>query len=233
MEANRRTLIVVPTCERPRGVSYLGNTLRMLDEAGAVDLTRMVFVDGLDPPACSWPMLTFPSRTGVRGLMWHAFAWAFSKGFERLIFCEDDIEICRNAITYIDQLLIPDDLAFIDFHNMNRVPRSSPEDGIYPCPPAPYHGNQCMLFPRRTVEWLHNQPDWRHINPDAYPQGADVTLGILVERSPWPLYGIHFPCLVNHIGEVSVAHSGEKLRLGRVATNFPGVEFDALMIDPA
>lgn len=228
MESNRRTLLIVATCRRP-GVSYLHDTLAALLRNGALLCQRVLLVDGrLDGPAAGFEVFESAGGDGIRGVMWRAFRLAtkWRYRFDQLLFCEDDIEVCRHAIEYICECTVPDDSAFIDFHNMNRFPQEVPVAGLYSCSTAGYHGNQCMLFPARTVEYLAGC-DPQSVHADRLPNGADLALGALLATSPWPTYSIHFPCLVRHVGAVSAAHAGESLRSGRVPTHFPGRQFDA------
>lgn len=148
------------------------------------------------------------SQKGIRSMMWRVFRAAVEEGCDRLIFCEDDVVACRNLVPFLQRFSVPERVAFVDFHDLReeRVQGIS-ENGHYVLPTTPnYWGNQCMLFPRRTVEWLAQQ-DPLSIKDYHFPKsGADNTLGHFLRESPWPFYLLHLPRLVQHIGTVSAAH---------------------------
>jgi hypothetical protein len=56
-------------------------------------------------------------------------------------------------------------------------------------------------------------------------------IGELVAMHPTrKAIGIHCPCLVEHVGEQSACAPANSLTRSRRATNFPGVDFDALTL---
>jgi hypothetical protein len=226
-----QTAVSITTC--PRSASYVEETALALAREGAAGCAiRLVVVDGRQAPELpGWDVRLGPSTTpqGVRATMWRAFGYALTAGADRLIYCEDDIVPCKNAIRWIQALDVPDDGAFVDFHDMEL---GATAHGLHPVSAfgprdTGYYGNQCMLFPRRTLEWLVRQDPQRVRNVDP-PNHADAVLGHLLARSVWPRYYVHLPRLVRHVGAVSAAHPARDA--GPETRGYPGDDFDALTL---
>lgn len=229
--------IVVSTC--PREGNYLPATLASLERAGALNYDREVLVDcpkgggpwPRDPWDSRWPMLrighNFPS---TRNNLWSAFRTASHLGADRLLYFEDDLVLTRNAVHRMAQVEIPADCAFMTFHDVKeREPGS--KAGIYVTADAHgkdgmgFWGAQAMAFPLRTLLYLEGCDPfavWK-TNPQRH---GDRTLEHYVSLSRWPRYAIHMPCLVKHMGDISVAHPGKKLEQ-RPTSNWPGEDYDA------
>jgi hypothetical protein len=174
---------------------------------------------------------------------------------DRVLLIEDDVGPCRNALRFIRKMEIPEDVAFVSFFEMKEAleptpgcltripchglqPESTPETQS---PPDLltfrqvtkfYCGNQCLLMPRRTVEYLvkcdpfdAGLPEDPHMHRQ---HSSDAAMGWHLSQSPWRRYGALYPCLVEHIGEVST-WTQENLD-GRRARNFAGDDFDALSL---
>jgi hypothetical protein len=222
------TLIVIATCARPGGVSYLDVTAEKLMSAGADRCPhRVILVDGPEyrTPA-GWVRYNHPKRQGDSRTMWTAFRIALESGAEQLLYCEDDIIPCRNAVRRMLALSTPDRFAFVDFHDMRELVSGQPV-GLWPLQPGTFHayrGNQCMLIPRRTLAWLVALHD---PSGDPFIVGSDGVLGGCIVRSPWPFYAAHAPCIVRHVGEVSAAHPDARIEDGRLPTCYSGDTFDA------
>lgn len=231
--ASMRSMISIITCER-KGVSYLDATAAALLHEGADECDhRLVLVDG-EPPVvwpAGWGLDMHWPRGGVRVMMWKAFEKAVAAGVDRLIFCEDDITPCRNAVRLMLKVGIPDEIAFIDFHDMEALPDEI-KPGLYPLSLAKgYAGNQCMVFPRRTMEWLLKQNTTTlYFREDKLSVAADAGLARLLMTSPWPTYLAHMPRVIRHDGAVSAAHPELGLHDVRATRGFVGVEFDALSL---
>lgn len=231
----KRAVLVLPTCERPGGVDYLSDTLASVAGAGGAQLERrVVLVDGKYPDLKKDTSSGFEylhhlnerAPMGIRYMMWAAFGYALAYEYEALIFCEDDVRFCKNAITRILSLEIPDDVAFMDFYDMTKLRHRAANWGLhkFPCTDK-YWGNQCMLFPARTMQWLYDHNPME-VSQWELPNHADRVLGHLLARSPWPNYMVHLPRLVRHMGEVSVAHP-DVPRLDRMVLKVAGDDFDA------
>jgi len=237
-------MLAMTSCERPDGARYLPGTLAAINREGAyIARPKILVVDGSFRKIWreeAWNSSFLPhdwiciehggERRGNRWAMWQIFRMFMAEGVGKLLYCEDDIVPCRNALLRAARIEVPDDVAFIDFHDMKELPGKPP--GYHRVPAmghdgVGYWGNQLMLFPRRTVEWLLSRNVRGIIGG---PNAADYALGRLLVDSPWPMYLAHLPCLVRHMGAVSVAHPDHELLPGRLPTSYPGDDFDALSL---
>lgn len=216
-----KTILAVSTCPRPEGASYVKATLESVDAAGA-DLCdeKLVISDGLfdrnNLPESTkhrpWTVVEFGGPSGSSRAMWHVFEAVTRRGADQIIFVEDDVVMAKNAVQRILQVGVPDDLFLVTYFDPDRLrPRTPP--GVYKFPTRVYMCNQCFCMPRRVMEYLLK----RGIGDT---ESSDTSIVIQGGRSPWPWYGTHAPCLVEHVGDVSQATKHATLRKGRVATNF-------------
>lgn len=229
----------------PRRTSYLSETLAGLDREGAdVFDAKLVASDGpLENKDVTWPTSVFEGPSGTRKAFWRVFRLAVDRNVDRLVIVEDDVMPCRNAMHYIRKFEVPEDLAFVSFFEMKELtPTAAPglySLGLFEVGPKDgmrkqtrlYCGNQCLLLPRRTLDYLvtcdpfdSGLPKDRWLLPDF---SSDSVMGWHLDHSPWPRYGAHVPCLVEHIGAISTYRDGRTLE-GRQAVVFPGGHFDAL-----
>lgn len=229
-----KTAISVVTAPRPQDVNYLDETIFNLDKEGAdfADV-RTLHVDkkghDLENVYSGWH-LKFEQCSGIRAMMWSVFAQAIHLGVDRLLFCEDDIRVCKNAIRYMLSLEIPGGAAFIDFYDMREAKlRNLSTAGLHKqkCHDN-YWGNQCMLFPVRTLKWLVQCNPFA-IHKWELPSHADHCLGHFLAQSPWKEYQFHLPRLVQHVGDVSAAHPGTP-RLDRFTVKTLPSDYDAMQL---
>jgi hypothetical protein len=239
MSPPSRSLLVVATTPRP-GASYLDATLAALDQAGADGATmKRVLSDGPLTGACPWPARAYPGPSGSRAAFRRALELALEEAADLLVWCEDDVKTTRNALRRILGLGVPDTVAYLTYID-TRECATGTSAGLWSCPVTGTDGRgffctQCLAIPRRTLEFLGGvdlfavkvkaKGRWQ-----ATPNNIDSVLSVVLERSPWPRFGIHIPCLVEHVGATSAAHPGETLHALRRATNFPGEDFDALSL---
>lgn len=179
-----------------------------------------------------------PPTGGCVAPLWRAFSLAREHSAERLIYFEDDIIACADWLPYMLSLDFGEH-AFIDFCDFKERPET--DHGIFPAPVMGkdnkgYHGTQAMMFPLRTCRWLAIQGsevdsrqlrDWRTCL-DVTDKMCDMVLGSKLAESPWPTYGVHIPCLCEHVGATSLL-GDDKLRAGRVATNFLGESWSPIV----
>lgn len=243
-----KTLIVVGTC--PRGeFYYLGDTVDGLIETGAGEADFVIVVS--DGPIDAAARSSLPNKWGYeinveggRGsqhVFWQALALAVEEDAERLLWFEDDLAFCRNAVRRMLASEVPEDLALISFFDMATCAANAP-DGLYTAPVLGttgqgFRGSQALLLPRRTIEYLYNHE--RAVVGGTEKNGLDRAIGQTLAAAPAELklgrYGIHLPCLVEHVGGVSAAHPGETLDRPRgpwqrIATRWLGKDFDALTL---
>ncbi len=205
-------LITVLTCPIKRS-RYLLDTLAQLDEQGARGMKRIVLCDGPMTLTCPWEVIEKPTLpTGTRQAHWWAFRTALSLGADRVLYCEDDLVVGKNAITKALLCEIPPDMAFVNFHDRREFPIDHPH-GLHAVPMMgrrrPHWGLtglQCILFPRRTLEYLtQKEPrEWGYWKPEElFPNNGDHLVSWALKNSPWPQYLMHIPSLIDHAGDVS------------------------------
>jgi len=172
---------------------------------------------------CSWPYIVkTDGPSGTRRMMWWVFQQAIDRGADRLIYCEDDLIVSRNAVRTIRECKIDNYHAFITFYDYKEFPRRTWKPGLnhvygmgkYS---AGLWGSQCLLVPRRTIEWaLQKHPDeWCKAYPNlpwaVSINAGDCSLTAAIQTSPSPCFYVHQPSLVDHVnGPSAVGHLGSK-----------------------
>jgi hypothetical protein len=224
------TAISIITCKRDKA-TYLGQTAAALLRAGADECThRWVLIDGdSDPVPPGWEPETWWPRAGTRMMMWRAFETALKAGVDQLIYCEDDVTPCRNAIRYIARMRVPPARAFVDFYCGRKELPETP--GVHDVPAIGFSGTQCFLISRQVMAWLMSRDPLAVMPDQRYGHiytGSDMALAAHLMESPWSRYLVHLPRLVQHDGDVSIAHP----RKGERRRPFPGEDFDALSLLP-
>jgi hypothetical protein len=224
-------LVVVSTCPRPGGVVYLPGTLSSLDAAGARFFTRVVFSDGRLPVgvACAWPYIeTENAVRSPRNNLQAAIRMADEVGAERLLFFEDDVVACKNAVLAMAALEFPRDAAFVSFHDIKET-RDGRRPELLQVPVRGFDGrglwgSQALAFPRRAIRQLRDK-DFFSVRQDDLRVGSDRSLEDLTLPFS-PSYRLHVPSLVNHVGRASAAHP-ETPPQKRETRNYLGDDFDA------
>jgi hypothetical protein len=216
-------VIAVVTCERPCGASYLRATLDSID-ASARDTNKLVFVDGAEPLPLpdGWRSVCMRrpgERAENRWTAWGAIRVA-AAGDEDLLLCEDDIRFCRNGAARAETVPIPDDVAFLSyfapFGDMTMV------EGIWRTGMTTFGYAQCLRLPARTCRELADADQEMRDCPVGM---TDAVLRAIGVRRRWR-YGVHYPGIVQHVGEVSAIGTGS-LDGCRVSRAYPGDEYDA------
>lgn len=241
-----KTLIVVVTCPRPSGISHLDETLHLLDENGAKDHPhKLVISDGpLPPTPPSWQRDIIPGgqRRGTRLIFERAMKLAIASDTDRLLYLEDDIVPCKNAVQRMLEIDLPPHLAYLTFFGMPNVfcKRKWP-NAIYVAPATGpsgkgLTGNQAIMFPRKTFEYLGTQDLIGYQNKTLQTKisSCDRAMSMLIMAGPPDLpklAGFHHPCLVQHIGQNSAAHPDRPFGKA-IAVKWPGKDFDALSFPP-
>jgi len=240
--ASKPPTIAVLTCDRPSG-SYVDETLRQIDKEGGARLERRLYVDGSEEFAKrlrqrlsamgrnGWEIVRLGEGLGSTEAMRRVVTESVATGRD-LIFFEDDLLLCRNAVKRMIAQQVPDDVSFVTFFDMKEVaPGSAP--GLYRRPAAGSHapgfwGAQCLKFCPSALRCLASK-DWRHDGNMNSPMASDIQLGwILSKFSEKPWLGVHIPNLVEHVGHSSGCFPGIGLAASyRRATNFPGQFFNA------
>jgi hypothetical protein len=165
-----------------------------------------------------------------------------------VLWLEDDLLLCKNAIRYMCTYESSCDAAFTAFfecrhfreqvswftENSINVGLTERNEHLYHVPmSAQLAGLQAVLFPALTMHQLREYsahiplPDWIR------PNDADISVSWWLQRMP--AFCVHMPNLVQHIGRESMLLDGDGQPVDRGAAefqsqNFPGVEFDAMTL---
>jgi hypothetical protein len=161
--------------------------------------------------------------------MWAAFRLARARKARRLLYLEDDIRPCRNAVKRMLSLEVPETTSLITFHDVKEFRGPTPwglyrmrysgreGDGLW--------GSQAFLLSGQLIDFLCDHDPgavWKRRGGSF----SDRVLECFLSQSGINYYASHLPCLVEHRGEVSAAHPGKQLDR-RQTTNFAGLDFDA------
>lgn len=253
-----KTLIVVATCPRPGGTSYVEETVRRLDDEGANLADRKIilsdgpldFSDKRFPSSWSLDIHGGGQRRGTRFVFARALKLAVVEGAEHLLYFEDDVLPCKNAVRLMINFVVAPHLAFVSFFSFIFEPIKIAA-GLHEFPVIGprgrgFNGAQALLLPRRTFSYL-NEQDIVGFRTSRLPlktteSSCDRAFSIILDEAPADipkLYAAHMPSLVEHVGNDSAAHPGEKLhrvnrhlekRGRRTARWWPGYDFDAMTL---
>jgi len=244
---SNQPVISVLTCERTAG-DYVAATLQQINRQGGEPCERLLFVDGLPDVAervrrrlsdvaalGAWDVISLGGKRGSTEATRRVFVDVAKRGRD-LIFFEDDLLLCRHAVTRMLELVIPASVSLVSFFDMKEVSPGA-ATGLYRRPPTGRDGrglwgNQCFRLPAEVLRWLIAQ-DWSSTSHGSSLMASDVVLGELLARHPTrPRIAYHIPCLVEHVGHGSACFPGLELARWRRATNFQGAEFDARQLPP-
>jgi len=240
-------IVVLTTPRRPQ---FLARTLVELECAGARGQQRLLCVDGkvadilrLRVVPRGWEIITVGTGNAANTqIAFHAVCAAIDRrpGTDDVLFFEDDIVACRNAVTGLGLIPVPDDCGYLAaFDHRNVLASPSPrllkiaaDDPTGPQKSWGFWGNQALKIPRRTIAHLAKQRTDRTYLPNVRSRlyGSDVWLGdnAASARAPWQVYGLIAPSLFQHVGAVSAVGTHWSLT-GRTALNFRA-DFDALTL---
>jgi hypothetical protein len=223
-------LLITTSAGRSKGGAgepgYLGRLVRQIDTSGW-NGRKLLISDGPPSLLTSWPTSATPRREGQKKTYWRALAVGLEEArrrqTDRILILEDDVELCRNALPYMERTRLPDVLGFVTWFDGHAIPpRSGP--GIYPVKANYFFCLQGVTWRCSTAEMLLRAPAaaaWKQ------PHAGDALIAkILASRH----YGVHVPNLVQHLGAASVCNPAEKLAGVRVANNYPGPLFDAMTL---
>lgn len=229
-------LVAISTCPS-RSVDYLPETLRLLGDAGANRVPTIIFSDGpRKPEDLPWPRgdwfakIESPNHRGSRRNLQQVLLTAHAWCVRRLVFFEDDVHPCRNAVRRMLSLPIPDEMAFVTAHDHSRVACGAAY-GLHAAGfEREFQHSQALIFPGSTVRYLAEAiARQRTKHPVAERMKADVWLGETLAGGPWTGFGVHVPSLVRHVGFVSIAHENPSATGDH---NYPGDDFDAEALPP-
>lgn len=237
--------IAVLTCDRPNGF-YLPDTVRQIDREGGTELERRIFVDGTAEfverlerrlragGAKGWNFVRVGENLGSTEAMRRLVVESSATGRD-LLFFEDDLQLCRNAVRRMAAQRVPDDVGIVTFFDMKEVaPGAAP--GLYRRPADGHHGSgfwgaQCLRIHREALAFLAVR-NWLDESRGDSRMASDILMGRhLAKHAKRRHLAVHIPNLVEHVGHASACFPGLSLSpRWRRATNFPGRGFDALSL---
>jgi hypothetical protein len=217
-------LAVVVVFAIPGRESTTSATLAAVDGPGGgskLACDRVFFWTGTAPPIPAphgW--VTIHNDHGARGSV--AALADFWKvldvvGDDRdLVFLEDDVMPCRNALPYMVAWASPH---VTHFFNGSRAPH-----GLRKLPPGGFEFSQTLKIPARVVKALRASPAVSKGPRD----GWDLAIGRQLAAMGEPLY--QHRSLVQHVGFQSMWQPGNNLAKRMPAPDWPGEDFDALTL---
>jgi len=237
--------IAVLTCDRPRGF-YVGETIAQIDRQGGKPLLRRLYVDGtesfvetlesrLRPYGIEgWEIVRLGEGLGSTEAMRRLIVKS-SEEARDLLFFEDDLLLCRNAVKRMISQQVPDDAGIVTFFDMKEVsPGAAP--GIYRRPTngrdgKGFWGAQCLRIHKDSLVWMANR-NWADSWEAGTRMASDILMGRHMEVHPTRnSLGVHIPNLIEHVGHASACFPGLSLSpRWRQASNFRGREFDAMSL---
>jgi hypothetical protein len=219
-------MVLIITTAGGRASSCLNRLLRQIQDAGWRG-SRFLVCDGPPVQASGWVTVASAKRQGQRRTYWRALALGVEQTRgerdERILILEDDVELCRNALSCIERASIPNGLDFITWFD-GHIIQSGATPGIYPVPAEKFFCLQGITWRRSTAEILLRSPEaaaW----PDRH--SGDTLIGKILRGRR---YGVHVPNLIQHIGAQSICNPGQRLEGVRTANNYPGRTFNAELL---
>jgi len=216
------------------GRPYLLQTLEDIDSS-AQSQHRVIVSDCRTVPADStvrrhgWDSRPFDGA-GTPGHnkwpFWHCLRAAAGTGSD-LLFFEDDVRLSKNAARYAEHWLqVPGDLAWVSLYapwGDSEVPW-----GLCKVRAAGFNFCQALKIPNRTIQELVGEANTGEME-NSMLGGSDDVLREIGGRRKWS-YGVHFPGVVQHVGEQSAVCTARTLSRERVSKTWLGLDFDALIL---
>lgn len=215
-------MIAVLTHTRP--VPYFPETARQIVEQKP-RWRCAVFSDGspaVEPAGWQVVVLQRESVNG-NGLPYRKILEAAAQDDEGLVLFEDDVHLVAGAIPYLEDFVVPRDLAVVSF--CQCLIRSESPWGLYRAPGWSMRMTQCCKFSRAGIATI--LAGWTEEESKTMNMGmSDAGIAFALGRAKLP-WGMHIPDLANHIGEVSTLTVGKPIDPNRRCNNFYGVDWNA------
>lgn len=206
-----------------------GATLDALDGPGGastLDCERLLFWSAPTPPTIEVPIgwsKHWHNQTarGSVAALGDFVAMLDVVGDRDLVFIEDDVYPCRNAVPYMVRLASP--------HVVHFFNASSPmfPYGLRALPPGGFEFSQALRIPAPVVKALRASPPTSRGRFD----GWDLAIGMCLHRMRLPLF--QHRSLVRHTGFRSMWNPGNDIAARLPARDYPGDDFDALTLLPS
>jgi hypothetical protein len=210
----------------PGRESVTAATVAALEGRGGgsqLDCERILFWSAatapIDVPAPWRAVWHVQDKRGSAAALGDFWAMLDVVGDRDLIFCEDDVMPCTNALRFMAAWDGPHVTHFFN-------PMSQPF-GPRILPPGGFEFAQTLKIPARIVAFLRADPPTSRGLKD----GWDLAIGRCLHRLGEPLF--QHRSLVQHVGFTSMWTPGNNLAKRRPARDWPGEDFDALsLLDP-
>lgn len=224
-------LISVLTTTRRK--QYLSDTLRALDDAGAVLFDRRVYVDGpaaemyhLIPAGWGVETVSPLQPRGTRKALWTILHRAAHLHVPNLLHFEDDVRVSRNAVKAMSLIEVPPEFGALLFFSQRALPETP---GIHAHPEGVgLWGMQSLKVPARS---LAKFADAATKPVSEYDFSCDVWLGEQLRAA------FYFPALVRHIGAETAIPAQRNFGITgrdahRAGLHYAGDDFDAMTLLP-
>lgn len=212
-QLNKKVFIAVIHAERP-GADYLPSTLEAIDSTGGhIADKKFVVCDGVRRKPCSWPRETLENGpVGARFAAMVAVLQAIEHQADLLLLFEDDLELCQNAVYAMATAPIPDDVGFASYYDPGIAPHRIGAPRLVTMPLEPFYGSLAIALPARSLQYLAAVSHTMFLKPHIGKNAWDAHLLEAFKRSPWPLFSLCVPSLVQHLGQTSIVNNLEKNR---------------------
>jgi len=185
--------------------------------------------DGPRPPGWDVYEYTRPPgtlRTKNKLPYWYLLQIGADLGGD-LIALEDDLKFSKHAISRMASLIVPADLAWLQFFSPRVLRSWDMFPGIWRPPLSSSTFLQAVKFPHRTLLQLLA---WQR-EPEFSMYGeSDNALAVAAAKLRLD-YGVHCPDIVQHVGEVSEAQEGtDQLFEWRTSACWGGEDFDVMRL---
>jgi hypothetical protein len=216
------TRVFIQTC--PGRETFLANTLRSFHEnGGAPKGTPLAICYDGELPAPAYPRVEGTVALSIwkepRGNLaaFHAilsFALQISSPGDRILFFEDDISFCKNAVARMLAVGVPPGCAFTSFFDMKEFFPGTPY-GLYRVPLSGVDGRgfwglQAVLFTYETVKTFVESEVFK-VRAKTLKSHSDMVLVEALKEvakeghQTCDAYAAHVPSLVEHEGADSSA----------------------------
>jgi hypothetical protein len=206
--------IILQTCPRPSGDDYFEATLRAILDTGG----RGQFIQVCDDNPPSGYLAAFRKALATV-LPGHDVLWF-----------QDDLALCKNAVSAMIDCPVPPQSAFVTFYEGHHFNRKDPRVGLIPIRiRSGLWGNQALKFTAEAISFLKAR--WPVAIPPAYGDTDDQMVAMVLSAH-YPEYSVCLPNLVQHVGDLSTLVLRGKprdwTRHPRMhSSNYPGDDFDA------
>jgi hypothetical protein len=207
MSERRRSYVLIRTAPRD-GADYLPELVAQVEAEGHYGV---ILADAEEPRRFDgWTCLATGQRLGGRLAGWCALQIAAATDRDALIL-EDDVVPVPGGVGRMLACQVPHHLAFVSFFDI-RIASGAPGLREEPC--SEFMQAQAIKVPARTARALAGLDPTGIIREGFNRLHAfDLCLGLLASDHVSPYYGLLYPNLVDHRGDVSAVEPGRRWSL--------------------